>query len=267
MSNFPDTPDKNTPCQVTLRFYAELNDFLPADKRQQDWLIDLDRRTSIKDLVESLGVPHTEVDLLVANGDIIDFSYVPKCGDRISVYPEFRSLSLGHHLKPDLDPNPKFVLDAHLGKLAGYLRMLGFDTIYDPDSSDLDLAFASKADGRILLTRDIGLLKRKIVFRGYYVRETEPKRQIIEVIKQFKLLDKINPFGRCAHCNDLLIDVPKGEIIHLLLPKTILYYDEFRRCRGCGKIYWKGSHHEAILRLIEFIQEEVSLEPKRLQTS
>ena len=171
--------------QVHFRFYEELNDFLPPARRKRDFAIPYNR-ASVKDMIESLGVPHTEVDLILANGISVDFSYLVRPGDRISVYPEFESFDIAGltRLRPEPLRQPRFVLDTHLGKLARYLRLLGFDTLYSNSYSDAELArISAGGDKRILLTRDHGLLKRAQVTHGYFVREIVPELQAREAIR------------------------------------------------------------------------------------
>lgn len=179
---------------------------------------------SVKDLIEALGVPHTEVDLVLANGESVDFSYRVKDGDRISVYPPFEAMDISPlvRLRPQPLRDLRFVADAHLGRLAAYLRMAGFDTIYRRDSKDKELALISAKERRILLTRDRGLLKRNIVTRGY-----------------------------CVHCNELLQPTPKELINERLQPETRQYFEEFSTCPACHRIYWKGSHYRRMQRFIE----------------
>ncbi len=240
--------------QVTLRFYAELNDFLPPYRRQVAFVQPLSGRTSVKDLVEGLGVPHTEVDLILVNGEPVDFAYIVQDGDRISVYPVFESIDISPltRLRPRPLRVPRFVLDVHLGKLAVYLRMLGFDTLYGNDYDDATLARLAADQRRILLTRDRGLLRRSVVTHGYYVRATVPRQQLVEVIRRFDLLGSIAPFRRCMRCNGLLAPVAKQDVIDQLPPRTRRSYDEFYRCRECTRVYWKGSH---FLRMQQFIDQ------------
>ncbi|MDQ3856404.1 MAG: Mut7-C ubiquitin/RNAse domain-containing protein, partial [Chloroflexota bacterium] len=198
------------------------------------------------------GVPHTEVGLLLANGEPVDFSYLVKPGDRISVYPAFRSLALGEaqRLREPVGGRPAFILDTHLGRLAGYLRMLGFDTLYCQGCDDDYLAQRSASDERILLTRDRGLLKRSIVTQGYWVRATDPEQQATEVLQRFGLVGSVLPFRRCMRCNGMLEPVDKAQVLDRLEPLTRQHYDEFRTCTSCGAVYWKGSHHERMQELI-----------------
>lgn len=226
-----------------VRFYAQLNDFLPAGRRQ----VAIEHRfrdmPSIKDMIEALGVPHTEVALILVNGAAVDFNYQVQSGDWISVYPAFRQFDIsGLSVQP---PAPQaFIADVHLGRLVAYLRMLGFDTLYPEDHRDECLAEISNREQRVLLTRDIGLLKRSIVIHGYFVRETNPWRQLEEVLKRFKLIHSVMQFNRCTHCNHLLSIVDKADIEQQIPQNTTDYYSEFRRCQQCGKIYWRGSHYQ-----------------------
>ena len=239
--------------RIWIRFYAELNDFLPVEKRQVTIAHAVKERATVKHVIEALGVPHTEVDLILVNGESVDFSYLVQDGDRISVYPVFESFDISPLLRVRPLPlrEPRFVLDGHLGKLAGHLRMLGFDTLYRNDAEDEVLAELSRGERRILLTRDRGLLKRSIVTHGYHVRETDPERQLAEVLRRFDLFGAIAPFRRCMRCNRVLEPVRKADVVDRLEPKTRLYYDEFAICRACDRVYWKGSHYRRMHGLIE----------------
>ena len=230
--------------QVHFRFYAELNDFLKAGQHHKRFTISLDRRTSIKDLIESLGVPHTEVEVILVNGKSVDFSYIVKDNDDISVYPLFESVDISPLLKLRDQPLRKmhFVLDCHLGRLARYLRQLGFDTLYRNDYDDDTLAQISAKEHRILLTRDRSLLKRSIITHGYFVRESDPRKQLDEVLNRFDLKNSIIPFGRCTRCNGIVVPVDKKTIDDQLEPKTRKYFDTFWQCTNCKQIYWEGSH-------------------------
>lgn len=245
---------------VNFRFYAELNDFLPSGQHQVDFSQPFNPSVTVKHLIESLGVPHTEVDLLLVNGEPVGFDYQVKDGDRISVYPVFEALNIAalNHLHPQPLRDPRFVLDIHLGRLAAYLRMLGFDTLYRNDYSDQCLAGISVEDGRILLTRDRGLLKRKEVTRGYCVRSDQPREQIREVLERFDLTGMTRPFSRCLRCNGLLKPAARAEIISSLQQKTSQFYDEFHRCESCGQVYWKGSHYTRILQFIQGLEQAVN---------
>ena len=241
--------------RADVRLYAQLNDFLPPEKRARNITCSFDVSNSIKDMIESLSVPHTEVDLILANGEPVDFSYRVHEGDRISVYPEFHSIALSPHVRllPQPLPELRFVADTHLGRLAAYLRMLGFDTLYRNDYADEDLARLSADEHRILLTRDRGLLMRAVVTRGRYLRATEPARQLAELLQCFDLARAIMPFRRCMHCNAVLRPIPKQTISDRLLPQTRQHFNEFYNCRQCGRIYWKGSHYRRMRRFIDSV--------------
>jgi hypothetical protein len=246
---------------ATFRFYAELNDFLPPDRKGETFAHAFNGEPAIKDTIEALGIPHTEVDLILVNGVSVDFSYRLQKDDRVSVYPVFESVDIAPilRLRPQSLRKIRFVLDTHLGRLAGYLRMLGFDTLYRNDYRDEELAYVSSQDERILLTRDRGLLKRSEVTHGYCVRETNPRQQLIEVIRRFDLVGSIKPFRLCLRCNGVLGSVRKEDIIENLPPQTQKFYNEFRRCLACGQIYWRGSHYQRMQRFINQILEEAKI--------
>lgn len=239
----------------SIRFYAELNDFLPPRRRQVELEHVLAEHASVKHVIETLGVPHTEVDLVLVNGESVDFAYRVQDGDRMSVYPVFESLDISslERVRPRPLREPRFVLDVHLGRFAGYLRMLGFDSLYRNDYDDATLADLSGRERRILLTRDRGLLKRGAVSHGYLLRAADPREQLAEVVRRFDLADMLAELTRCMRCNGPLEPVAKEAIEHRLLPKTRLYYDELATCRDCGRIYWKGSHYQDMRRRIAAI--------------
>ncbi|HET7308442.1 MAG TPA: Mut7-C RNAse domain-containing protein [Gammaproteobacteria bacterium] len=236
-----------------FRFYAELNDFLPPERRQRAFEYAFDRRAAIKDVVEALGVPHTEIDLITIDGEPAGFDHILRNGERVGVYPMFEAFDIAPlaRLRPRPLRTPRFVLDAHLGTLARYLRLLGFDTLYRNDYDDAELAAISAEEHRILLTRDRGLLKRRIVTHGAFVRDDRPRAQLKDIVTRLDLAGLVQPFSRCAGCNGVLEPVEKREIEHRLEPKTRLYYDRFLRCANCGHIYWKGSHFARMEKLVE----------------
>ena len=238
---------------ASFRFYEELNDFLPASERKRDISVPFEQRSSVKDMIESLGVPHTEIDLILANQEPVDFSYIVQDKDRISVYPVFEALDISpvNRLRPRPLRRVRFVLDTHLGKLARYLRMLGFDTLYDNQYSDPQLAdIACSGERRILLTRDVGLLKHKRITHGYFVRETAPRRQIREILDRFDLKGSINPFSRCVNCNGGIEKLEKHAVKGRVPPAIYERQDDFVSCRNCRQVYWKGSHYDRMLRFI-----------------
>ena len=249
-----------TVIRVSIRFYAELNDFLPPRRRQVSFEHALSEHASVKHVIETLGVPHTEVDLVLVNGESVEFAYRVQDGDRISVYPVFESIDISAlgRVRPRPLRETRFVLDVHLGRLAGYLRMLGFDALYHNEYDDAMLADISRRERRILLTRDRGLLKRSAVSHGYLLREHDPRAQLAEVVRRFDLAGTIRPFTRCMRCNGVLDRVEKAAIEDRLLPKTRRYYDEFAVCRECGRIYWEGSHHQDMRRSLEQLLGEAA---------
>jgi len=241
--------------QATFRFYEELNDFLPADKRKIAFLHSFNGTPSIKDVIEAIGVPHTEVDLILVNSLGVDFKYVLKNEDFVSIYPVFETLEISgvSPLRKKPLRETKFILDVHLGKLAKYLRMLGFDTTYQNDYDDKNIIRISLAEHRIILTRDIGILKVKSVTHGYFIRNQIPKDQLTEVLTHFDLFKTIDPFNRCIKCNGKLELVAKEEIIQQIKPLTKKYFDKFFRCTLCQSIFWEGSHFDHMNEFINTI--------------
>lgn len=239
--------------KASFRFYEELNDFLPQNRRKKRFVHNFIDRTSVKDMIESLGIPHTEVDLILVNGASVDFSYLVKDGDDISVYPVFESLDITNtqHLRPKPLRNPKFVLDVHLGTLAKYMRMLGFDTLYKNNYNDEEIVDISLREKRTILTRDRGLLKRADVTHGYWIRENKTENQLIEVINRFDLKKLIRELSRCLLCNSKLIKISKDKVLDLVPKKVKEYQNEFYLCEHCNKIYWKGSHYNKMKGIID----------------
>ena len=235
-----------------LRFYEELNDFLPPSQRKVEFEHRFERRTSIKDMIESLGVPHPEIELILVNGRSVDFSHIVEDGDRISVYPVFEGLDVSSLIRLRSAPlrDPRFVVDCNLGRLARYLRLLGLDCLYQNDFSDETVSRISHQQHRIVLTRDRRLLQRKIITHGFYVRAVNPRDQVGEVLQRLDLHGSVRPFTRCTRCNGLLKTAPKETVEHQLEAKTRRYYDRFLQCAQCGQVYWQGSHHKRARRLI-----------------
>lgn len=237
---------------ITIRFYEELNDFLPKEKKKTRFNYEFFGRESVKDLIEAIGVPHTEVDMILVNGNSVDFSYLVQDKDDISVYPVFESFNIKNvqHLRTKPLRDPKFILDVHLGKLARYMRMLGFDTFYKNDLTDELIVNLSLREKRTILTCDIGLLKRKTITHGYYVRNTNTAKQVEEVVSRFQLENLIKEFTRCIDCNGLLKPIGKEIIIEKLPPKVKDFYTEFFICTNCSKVYWHGSHVEGMAKVV-----------------
>jgi hypothetical protein len=238
---------------VNLRLNGDLCRFLAKGRRQMAVPpLALTRRTSIKDFLEALGIPHPEIHRLLVNGAEKDFNYLVGADDRIEVFgvPPSVDLTEHNHLTPALHPI-RFAVDANVGKLARLLRMTGFDTSYDPGLTDAELAETAWRDKRILLTRDIALLKKKVVVHGRLIRHSNPAKQLKEVIGLYGLRDRILPFSRCLCCNGVLEEIAKAKIIDRLQPLTRRYYDDFRICPQCERLYWPGSHRQRMLKFIE----------------
>ena len=245
--------------RIYFRFYEELNDFLPAGRRRIPFPITISGNPSVKDAIESLGVPHVEVDLILVNGISVDFSYKLKNEDSVSVFPVFESLDITSvtHLRSKPLREIKFILDVHLGKLAKYLRLFGFDTFYRKDYDDNEIIRLALSDKRIILTRDIDLLKNKLVTHGYWVRSQIPMKQLNEVIQRFDLKNEFRVFTRCIECNGLIDQVSKQEILPRLLPMTRRYYRKFFKCNECDRIYWQGSHYKRMKEYVKDLMNEL----------
>lgn len=239
--------------RVWLRFYEELNDFLPIVRRGISFPYSINGNPAVKDTIEALGVPHIDVDMIIVNGEPVDFSYKLKSEDRISVYPVFESFDISGVSPLRAKPlrETKFVLDVHLGRLAKYLRLWGLDTLYMNHYTDDEIIGISLSDHRIILTRDRGILKNRRVTHGYWIRSKVPEEQFKEVLSRFDLKKSVSPFSRCLECNGVLQDVAKKEIERKLLPKTKIYFSEFRQCPQCNRIYWEGSHYDKMKKFME----------------
>ena len=242
-----------------FRFYEELNDFLPSTKKKILFPCPFKGNPSVKDIVESLGVPHPEVDLILVNSNSVDFSYKRCDKDHVSVYPVFESLNITGvtYLRARPLRMIRFIADVHLGKLTKYLRLCGFDTYYDKNLDDREIIELSLSGKRIILTRDRNLLKNRNVTHGYWIRSSVPAEQMRELFVRFDLKDNMKPFTRCTECNSLLVKVNKEDIIDRLLPKTRQFYDTFKRCPGCGRIYWEGAHFDKMRQQITSFQSQV----------
>jgi len=240
-------------------FHGALNDFLPARLRSQTIPVHFRGRQSVKHLIESLGIPHVEVGQIIIAQNQVDFDYLVNHLEQVLVYPYNEPLELpnAHHAQGD--EGVRFVVDNHLGKLAAYLRMLGFDTVYRSDIQDDELAAIACQEERILLTRDHRLLMRACIQYGYWVRSKLPQIQIREIVQRWNLAPFARPFRRCIRCNGLLLPVDKEQIQDRLQPLTKLYFEEFRICPACNQIYWKGSHFE---RMNHFIQDTLDEKAK-----
>ena len=246
--------------QASFRFYAELNDFLPESDRGSTLPLTFHVAPSVKDAIESFGVPHTEVDLVVAGGESVDLSHRVRDGELVSVYPMFESLDVRGATRVRAEPlrDTRFVVDENLGALARYLRLLGLDVRYDPGTSDPELARISSRERRVLLTRDVGLLKRSEITHGYFVRATDPRDQTVEVVRRFDLVGLLRPLERCTLCNARLKRENIEDVQGLVPPGTLERGRDFRSCPACGRIYWRGAHYPRIAALIEQVKSEAA---------
>jgi uncharacterized protein with PIN domain len=241
---------------VLIRFYEELNDFLPPEKRKIRFPCHIIGQPSVKDFIESLGVPHNEIDLILVNSISVGFDYIVKENDDISIYPVFESFDIKNvqHLRPIPLRDPKFICDLHIGSLARYLRMAGFDTLYRDNYEKNEIVTCSLTELRTILTKDRELLKRKDVTHGYWIRNIDAAGQLKEVIKRFHLEDSFRPFSRCIECNGLISTVEKEKVYDRLEENTKKYFNEFFTCVSCGKIYWKGSHFKKMEEIFKSIK-------------
>jgi uncharacterized protein with PIN domain len=247
---------------VHLCFHGDLTFFLkppsPSTRTKQ-----LREPSSVKDVFESFGVPHPEVDLILVNRVPVGFDFRVCESVEVDLYPvgyanqgfaKDRLQALGIE---------KFVADGHLGKLTRNLRLLGVDVAYDPAADDRQLLQIATTQNRALLTRDRRLLMHAIVRHGYYLRSQNPLEQTVEVVRRFDLEHTLAPFTRCILCNAALERVEKSAVIQQLEPLTKVYYQEFRRCTGCGQIYWAGSHFDKLQTRIKSIRAKLPAQSGR----
>ena len=227
---------------------------ISAHKRQND----LSDFAEELDMIEALGVPHTEVELILVNGESVDFNRQIDDGDRVAVYPRFEAMDVTPLLRLREQPlrEPRFVADAHLGGLAHMLRMLGFDTLYDNHFHDDAIVAIAERDGRIVLTRDRELLKRRAVTHGCYVHALKSEAQLREIVERLDLARSARPFTLCLHCNAPLRAVDKASVLDRLPPKVREHYERFSACDGCGRVYWEGSHWRNMRRLLDGVLPE-----------
>ena len=238
--------------EAEFRFYEELNDFLAPARRKRSFLHRFTDTPSVKDTVEALGVPHTEVDVILVDGESVSFGHRLRGGERVAVYPVFERLDVSPVVR--LRPAPlrvtRFIADVHLGALARYLRLLGFDTVWRNDLADEEIIDRSLAERRIILTRDVGILRNGRVTHGYWLRATEPAAQLEEVVRALQLGPDFEPYSRCLECNGECVPISRREAASVIPLQVFLVYRDFRRCTGCGRVYWPGSHLERLDRII-----------------
>ena len=234
---------------VKFFFSSYLKEMLPKKYGGEPFFLhQFDRKASIKDVIESLGIPHPIVGKLTVNSRNVGFDYILLHNDTVEVDPLMppHNPLMPSILRPETLEGFAFVADANVGKLALFMRMLGFDTVYAKHYKDRKLADIAQSQKRILLTRDTSLLKRKIVMHGYLPRSNDPFYQVVEVVRLYDLRSRIEPLSRCIPCNGRLVPVNKETVIDRLEPLTRKYYDTFHLCGRCNKVYWPGSHQEKI---------------------
>lgn len=236
-----------------MRFYAELNDFLPEDRRQREFTYGFVGTPSVKDTIEAIGVPHTEVDVILVDGQSVDFAHLLKGGERVAVYPVFERYDVSPvtRLRPAPLRETRFIADVHLGTLARNLRLLGFDTTWKRDLDDETIIDTAARERRIILTRDKGILKNGNVTHGYWLRATDPEEQLQEVILALDLATSIEPYRRCMECNGELVDIARSDAARAVPLQVFLVYRDFKRCRSCGRVYWRGSHLGRLDKVVE----------------
>jgi len=242
---------------VKFWFHSSFNELLSTERKGGEFIYQFNGEPSIKHLVEAVRIPHTEIGKIFVNGQEVNLSYLAQDGDKISVYA---LISNRQYHEQDSDKfnynDARFILDNHLGKLTTYLRMLGFDSRYCNDFQDEELAEIAGNEGRVLLTRDRGLLMRRSIEYGYLLRSMDARKQVTEVLQQYELFNQIRPFERCLRCNGHLQHIEKGTILDRLEPLTKKYYNEFCICQDCNRIYWKGSHYERMQEFISHLKHQ-----------
>ena len=237
---------------ASFRFYEELNDFLPWDRRKRAIEYRCARAATVKNAIEALGVPHTEVELILANGESVDLSYLVRDGDYVSVYPKFECFDVRELLKIRGEPlrDLRFIADAHLGGLARLLRMLGFDTLYSNRYRDEQIRAIAHADRRVVLTRDRDLLKCRNVTHGCFVHALRPHQQLREIVDRLQLAASARPLTLCLHCNRPLTEIDQSAVAERLPPRVAQTYRRFTWCEGCDRVYWEGSHWQRMRELV-----------------
>ena len=243
--------------RATVRLYGALQDFLAPARRGEALSHPFTGSPSVKDLLESLGVPHPELDVVLLDGQPVGLEARVEDGSRIAAYPAFTQLELPaqQRVGPPLPEEPRFVVDVGLGRLAGLLRMLGLDALWRNDAQDAELARVSAQQQRILLTRDVGLLKRSEVVHGYFPRATDPSHQLVEVARRYRLAERMRPFTRCLACNTPLLPATLASVRERVPPRVAQSFERFNTCPGCERVFWEGSHHARMERVVQRLRE------------
>jgi uncharacterized protein len=231
--------------KAEFRFYEELNDFLPAGRRKVAFMHSFQGTPAVRDVIQSIGVPHTAIDLVLVDGRSVDFTHRLSGGERVAVYPIFERLDISPLLR--LRPRPlrrtRFILDVHLGKLARDLRLLGLDSAYRPDWDDAAIVDRALAEQRIILTRDVGILKQGRVTHGHWVRSDQPAAQLQEIVEAFDLCCQLEPFSRCLACNGDIRPVERDDLQGQVAAEILERFERFWQCHDCRRVYWQGSHY------------------------
>ena len=240
---------------ATFRFYEELNDFLAPERRKGEFVCPCSESATTKHMIEALGVPHTEVELVLVNGESAGFDRLLRDGDRVAVFPRFEMLDITSLLRVRDQPLriTRFVADAHLGGLAHLLRMAGFDTLYDNNFQDSEIEAIVARDERILLTRDRELLKRRSITRGCYVRALKSTQQLYEIFDRLDLGRSARPFTLCLACNAPLRAINKADVLTRLPPAVRARFERFSTCDICQRVFWEGSHWRRMRALLDGI--------------
>jgi len=238
-----------------FRFYEELNDFLPPGRRKASFVHVFHGSPAVRDVIQAIGVPHSAVDLLLVDGRSVGFEHRLQGGERVAVYPVFERLDISPllHLRPKPLRQTRFILDVHLGRLARHLRMLGFDCAWRRECSDVEIIDQALLENRIILTRDIGILKQKRVTHGYWLRNTRPAGQLAEVVEALDLQGQARPFTRCMECNSLIRPIAPEDLVGRIDPDILGRFEAFWECAACSRVYWQGSHWWRMLRLVQGI--------------
>jgi uncharacterized protein with PIN domain len=238
---------------ATFRFYEELNDFLTPERRRREFTVPCARAATTKHMIEALGVPHTEVELILLNGASVGFGALLREGDRVAVYPRFEALDITPLLRVRERPlrDTRFVADTHLGSLARLLRMMGFNTLHDNSFADDEIERIAATQCRIVLTRDRDLLKRRSITHGCYVHALRPQEQLREVFERLDLAGSARPFTLCPRCNAPLHAVAKAQVEHRLQPRVRELYERFSTCKVCGRVLWDGEHWQRVRALVD----------------
>jgi uncharacterized protein with PIN domain len=228
--------------QATFHFHSELVSFLAPERRSGAFSHGCARAATVKNAIESLGVPHTEAGHLLVNGDPATLDRIVREGDDIEVFPREGGW-------PEDEPI-LFLADAHLGGLARFLRMLGFDTLYENALHDRDILRLAARERRTVLTRDRELLKCRDIARGCFVHERKPEAQLREVATRFGLATRMKPFTLCLHCNLPLESLDRAAALAQVPLRIAERYETFVRCPGCRRIYWEGSHWQRMREML-----------------